>query len=117
MDNSTIKDSLSNTTDEQAVAAFIDSLIEEKGLGKLNDEEKAQLRATLDESLTDTINQALLYALPDDKFQELEALADRDDVTTEQVTELIANSGIEVEKVVKEAMEDFRRIFLEKKEA
>ena len=119
MDNQTIKDSLSNISDDQAVAAFIEELIEDKGLGGIDEEKKAELRATLDESLTDTINQALLYALPDEKFNELEELANSDDVTSEQVTELIANSGIDVKAVASEAMADFRRAFLEggKKEA
>lgn len=115
MDNNTISSSLNNVSDKEAISRFADSLIEEKGLSGLGDDEKATLKASIEEKVVDTINQSLIYALPDDKFEELEKLAEREDVTAEQVSELIANSGVDTQAVVTEAMDNFRQIFLSKK--
>ena len=115
MNNNTISTSLSDISDKEAVSRFADSLIEEKGLSGLGDNEKAELKSSIEDKIVDTINQSLIYALPDDKFEELEKLADRDDITAEQVSELIANSGVDTQAVVTEAMDNFRQIFLNKK--
>ncbi len=115
MENNTISSSLSDVSDKEVISQFADSLIEDKGLGELGDAEKAELKALIEEKVIDTINQSLIYALPDDKFEELEKLADKEDVTAEQVSELIANSGVDTQAVVTEAMDNFRQIFLNNK--
>ena len=114
MDNQTISSGLTNLSDNETISRFADSLIQDKGLGGLEETKKAELKSAIIERLTDTINQALIYALPDDKFEELEKLADSEGTKVEQVAELIANSGIDTQAIVTETMDKFRRIFLDK---
>ena len=113
MDNQTTGSSLTGLSDEQAISRFADSLIDAKGLGGLDDERKAKIKAEIEEKTVDTINQAIIYALPEDKFEELEALSDRENVTAAEVSELIKNSGVDVQKIVTKTMEKIQKSFLD----
>ena len=62
-------------TIEQLMDAFLNRLIAEKGL---DPHTEVDLRASLREELNERIDLAMLAALPDDKLDELERLAEQD---------------------------------------
>ena len=108
--NTTIPASLS---DEEALSRYIDQIIEENGLDKLGDEEKAKLREKIEEKLIRAVNLRLVYALPKEKFDELEQLVEQDSYDIEKISELVSNSGVDTEAIIKQALIDFRKTIAE----
>ena len=115
MVESAFREKFSALTNEEVISEFAKNLLAEKGLKTVNDDIKKDILILIEEKLTDTINEALIYALPDEKIVELEKLADRDDVTARWVTDLIMNSGIDVNGIIMQTMSEFRESFLKNK--
>jgi len=93
---------------------FVEEILEAKKLpGVIDDEVRQQLHADLKNNLLDQINKALINALPEEKIDELNALLDDDLVTEEKVQKLIAQSGIDVQRITTQTMILFRSLYLE----
>ncbi len=112
MDNQTTNQGLPNVAGEEAIAKFAGNLIEEKGLTNLSSEQKATLQHAIEEKLVELVNQAIIYAMPEDKFEELEKMVDRDDANEEEIVNLITNSGVDLQKIATEVMTEFRQAYL-----
>lgn len=118
MDTKPISNAPTDVSDDEAISRFADQLIEEKGLGGLGEAEKTKLREELADKLIERVNKALIFALPDDKFHELqEALRGRDAAedaeTMDEISKIVASANLDMQKIVTETAEEFRRAFLE----
>ena len=115
MDNQTTNQGLPNIAGGEVVAQFAKSLIEEKGLTNLAPEQQARLQRMIEEKTIELVNQAIIYALPDDRFDELEKMMDQPDVEDSKIIELIEGSGLDLSKIATEVMNEFRQAYLNSK--
>lgn len=118
MDTTTIS-GVPTMSDEEALSRFANELIEAKGLGGLVEAEKAELAQEIEEKFIDRVYKAVIFALPRDKFEELQSvLAEAEDdeaVANEamaQIDAIVESAGIDMQKIVTETAADFRRVFL-----
>lgn len=90
----------------------VEGLIAEKGLDKLSDEKHRKLHDILAGQLMSQINTAILYSLPDDKFDEIEKMADGEEIDPDKLQEVVASADIEYSGLVEKVIEKFREAFL-----
>ena len=92
---------------------FIDDMLASKSWNTTIDEDaKKQLAEDLKNRLLDQIDQAVISALPEDRIDGLNELLDKE-VQDEEVSEYIANSGVDVQRVTTQAMLRFRELNLD----
>ena len=100
------EDILSDLTQEEIVAIYVEKMIADKGV-----EPTDELRAELREKLNDEITKAMVLSMPDylvSKLnEEMENGAD-----DEAVEKLIDESGIDVETITEQTMNKFREDYL-----
>ena len=100
-------------TTAEVVDKVVDDLIAEKGLDKIQDGQKQELRRMLSEQLVQRINLAVLKELPDDKFEEFEKASKKKDVDFEELQDIVAGAGLDTEKIVEEVIQNFRTVVLD----
>ncbi|MBQ6355286.1 hypothetical protein IJJ18_02620 [Candidatus Saccharibacteria bacterium] len=100
-------------TTAEVVDKVVDDLIAEKGLDKIQDGQKQELRRMLSEQLVKRINLAVLKELPDDKFEEFEKASKKKDVDFEELQDIVAGAGLDTEKIVEEVIQNFRKVVLD----
>lgn len=100
-------------TTAEVVEKVVDELIAEKGLDKIQDEQKAELKKTLSEQLIKRINLAILRDLPDDKFEEFDRISKKKGVDYEELQDIVADSNLDTDKIIKEEVEGFRKMVLD----
>ena len=98
-------DILSELTQDQLTAVYIEQMILEKG-----DEPNDALRGVLYEKLNDKINRELVNAIPNEFNERLEQALDGGN--DEEVEKIIEESGIDVETITENAMTAFRDKYL-----
>ena len=103
---------LQNLSNEEIIEVFIEGLIIDKGLENLSEEEKDDIRDELNEKLTDFLTQALVNALPEDKVNELDNMIDNGAAGPENVKRLLDDAGVDSGKVVVDALQKFRELYL-----
>ena len=103
---------LQNMSNEEIIEVFIEGLIIDKGLEDLSEEEKDDVRDELNEKLTDFLTQALVNALPEDKVDELDDMIDAGAAEPENVRKLLDDAGVDSGKVVVDALQKFRELYL-----
>lgn len=91
---------------------FINEILDEKQLLGVTPEVRVQLVSDLKERMLDQINRALITALPDDKMTEFNTILDDETVSDEAVTQFIATSGVDVQKVTIQTMLRFSELYL-----
>ena len=96
-------------TTAEVVDKVVDDLIAEKGLDKIQDDQKAELKKMLSEQLVKRINLAILQELPDDKFEEFEKASKKKDVDYEDLQDIVANANLDAGKIVEEVIQNFRK--------
>ena len=94
------------------VEQFIDQIINEKGYTSLDEDVRAQLKADLTQRLLDQIDTAAIYALPEEKAVELSQKLDDPNFGDEQVTEFMAQSGVDLQDVALKTMLQFRALYI-----
>jgi hypothetical protein len=92
---------------------FIGDILEAKQYIDLDQEVRDQLASDLKQSLLQEIDKALINALPDDKLDEFNKLLDQSDMTAEQLQAFIAQSGVDVQKIIVRTMVAFRTLYLQ----
>lgn len=100
-------------TTAEVVDKVVDDLIAEKGLDKIQDDQKAELKTMLSEQLIKRINLAMLQKLPDDKFEEFEKASKKKDVDFEELQDIVAGAGLDAEKITEEVVENFKKVVLD----
>lgn len=96
----------------QSIDDFIESILKEKGITNLEPEVKTELKKDMSERLMDQINKAAIMQLNEEKTAELNKLIDDPNFTTEQMTEFMQNSGVNLTQVTLETMLKFRGLYL-----
>ena len=66
----------------------------------------------MNEKLTDFLTQALVNALPEDKVNELDNMIDEGAAEPENVRRLLDDAGVDSGKVVVDALQKFRELYL-----
>lgn len=96
--------------------AFIHTMLAEKQLpGVEEDQElKAQIESDLKKDLLQSIDRALIGALPDDKLTEFNALLDDPNLTPDVAQNFIKNSGIDIQGITVRTMVAFRALYLQR---
>lgn len=92
---------------------FVADILEAKQLSGVNDEVRTQLLSDLKKELTDQINLALIEALPEDKIDGLNSMLDDPNVSDEEITKYIVESGVDVQRVTAQTMLQFRGLYLQ----
>ena len=103
---------LQDMSNEEIIEVFIEGLIIDKGLENLDEEEKDDIRDELNEKLTDFLTQALVNALPEDRVNELDNMIDDGAAGPENVRRLLDDAGVDSGKVVVDALQKFRELYL-----
>lgn len=100
------EDFLNDLTQEEIIAIYVEKMIADKGV-----EPTDELRAELRTKLSDEITKQMVLAMPDylvSKLnEEMEKGADED-----AINKLIDESGIDVETITEQTMNDFRDNYL-----
>ena len=96
----------------QNIDNFIEGLLKEKGITDIDPDTKEDLVKEMKEQLMEQIDKAVVYKRSDEKATELASLMDDPGFTREQLTEFIANSGVNVDEVANEMMSKFRNFYL-----
>lgn len=94
-----------------ALDAYIAEMLQEKGLAQGNEQQRAELASLMRDQLDDLIDRTIIDALPEEKYPELEALLDRD-AADEEIERFFDNAGVDFEKAVQVALEQYRANFL-----
>lgn len=98
-------------TSEKVLSAFVNKMIEDKGLSDMDRREKLMLRAQLQSELNTQIEKAMLRALSDDELMNLSDLMNGNP-TARQVEAVFENSDADYEAAAAQAMKAFRAGFL-----
>lgn len=96
--------------DSPAATQFIDKLIEQKGLQKLDEEVRVQLRNDLLQRLEDNFNRKLLEALGPDQLGRFESLVDTKQF--DKLQSFLYNEHINVQGIMAKVMVDFQAMYL-----
>ncbi len=94
------------------IDGFVDKLIDEKKLPGLDDETRIQIAADLKELLMANINKALIYAVPEDKTEELYALLDETPIDQEKIQQYIEQQ-VDAKQIMTEELLRFRDLYLD----
>lgn len=103
---------MDNLSNDEAMNAFVNELIDEKKLEGLTPEVREGIAADLKERILDQIQRSIIAALPEDKFTELESAVDGDSLTEEQMSKIIEESNLNMDEIVGGTLAKFREIYL-----
>ncbi|MBR0403272.1 hypothetical protein IJI55_01855 [Candidatus Saccharibacteria bacterium] len=104
---------LEKLSDDQLLDLYCEQMMIDKGLDNLEGDTRKQVRDELKERLNFEINRSILAALPEEKFNEIDAVTTENDVDMDVVERVIKESGIDVDKITEETMKKFRELYLE----
>lgn len=93
-----------NLTGDELVELYVTQLLKDKGVEDKDGKEAAELKA----ELMNKINEAILNALPDEKFDELKATMDNGG----DLDAVIDGAGIDTAEIAQKAMQEFRAKYL-----
>lgn len=91
---------------------YISNIIDAKQLPGITPQAKVDLIAEMKDQLLDLIDRALIEALPEDKVEELTALAANEGTTDQALQGFIAQSGVDVEEVTATTLARFKDLYL-----
>jgi|GEM_PF-801359 len=108
---------LDQLSEEEMLELFVIGLMNDKGMDTLDEPVQKEIAQDLKEQAIYRINQAIIAALPDDKFNELNKKLDEGAINDEVMNKIVTESGIDVTKIVEETLLDFRKVYLGEDEA
>lgn len=91
---------------------FVNSLIEDKKLTGLTEEDRKLVAAEIKDLISEEINRALLMELSNEKLEELDQRMDQGPISEEEMQEFLLNSGVDVAKVTTKTLMNFRAFYL-----
>lgn len=98
------EDDLKNLTGDELVELYVEQLLKDKGVEDADGSSRAELKT----ELTGRINEAILDALPDEKFEELKNAFDQDG----DLDAVIDSAGIDTAEIATGVMKKFRAEYL-----
>ena len=102
-----------NLTDDEAINLFVEGLMEEKGIELGDEPYKSDIFVDLKNRLLVEIDRSLISALPDEKLDMFNAKVEKgEQIDPKEMATAIADSKIDVEKVVAITMARFRDLYL-----
>ena len=96
----------------QSIDEFIESILNDKGITDVEPDVRNELKAEMQQRLTDQINKAAIMQLSEEKAAELAEKVNDPNFTDEQMTEFMQNSGINLAEVALDTMLKFRSFYL-----
>ena len=100
----------------QKVDEFMEKLLEEKGVITPSPEIRAEVIADMRKKLVAEVNRAAILSLSEEKAAELTKLINQPDFSDQKMTDFMQNSGVDLEKIVKDTCSKFRDFYLGKEE-
>ncbi len=97
-------DDLKNLTGDELVELYVEQLLKDKGVEDNDGAKRDELKT----ELTGRINEAILEALPDDKFEELKAAFEQDG----DLDAIIDGAEIDTAEIATGVMKEFRAEYL-----
>ena len=91
---------------------FLETLLQEKGMGDLMPEIKQQVMDELRGELNKQISRAAMMQLNEEKLNELDKLSKNPDFKREKLIEFVQNNGVNMEAVTQDVMAKFRDFYL-----
>ncbi len=98
--------------DDASLNNFIMDLINEKNLPGLTDERKAEIANEMQDLLIEQINRAIVDVLPDEVLDKLNERMGQPDFDEAEMQKIVADSGIDVEKITADTLVRFRAFYL-----
>ena len=95
------------TSQKEALAKFVDQMIDEKRVPKTD-----RLRAELEERLSDAVMTEILMNLPDYLLDKINAAYDENRASEELIAEIVREAGIDTTQIARKAMLNFCEEFL-----
>lgn len=92
--------------------AFVDKLIEEKGLSSMADDVLTQMKADLLSRVEDRVNAEMLEALPSEKVEAFEELLNQESSTGDDVSSYLKENIPQFDEVLANALMGFRHTYL-----
>ena len=96
---------------DKNIETFLNQLIDEKGYADLDTEIRQEMINNLAEQLYNQIDAAVARALPEEKALELSKRLENSEMSDEELTKFVTDSGVDYEKIVLETMLEFRILF------
>lgn len=90
----------------------VDNLIIEKGLEKLDVNKRMAVHDALAEQLTGRMNEAIIYRLPDESFEEAKRYMEGGNVDVDKLRRIVEGAGLDIDKIIAGVIERFRKDFL-----
>lgn len=114
MDNNQIsEEELNNMSEDQLLDLFVDQMLRDKGLADNPDTETyREMHEDLKQKLIFEVNRAVLASMPDDKFDELNARMENEELDSDTILQAVKDAGVDIDQVTETAMKDFREVFL-----
>ncbi|MCL2095186.1 hypothetical protein FWH13_03650 [Candidatus Saccharibacteria bacterium] len=100
-------------SEEQSITALADKLLTARGLTELGHEQYQEFREDLVERIRVAIDKAMLDALPEEKLNEVERLADDPEVDPALIWAIVLNAGLDRDAIVQHVLTQFDRIYME----
>ncbi|HUD07057.1 MAG TPA: DUF5663 domain-containing protein [Candidatus Saccharimonadales bacterium] len=94
------------------VNQFIEQLLKDKGLPKLDEEVHKQLVSDLSARLIDFINRKLIEVMPEQDINSFIELLDEDPISAEKIERFIDEKVPNKQRVTTDAMVEFRSLYL-----
>ena len=94
--------------DRETLGKFVDELIKNKALPVSTAEELSAKREELIKSLDEKIGLAVLNSLTEEQGEEFDRLLDQDDGSAEPYQEFFQRAGLNIEKIITDAVKDFQ---------
>jgi hypothetical protein len=98
---------------DEALDKFIAELLVDKDLSGIDDEARSYLAEELKDRLNDQINRALINELSEEKLDEFNKLLDDGEMSEDRVQQFMANSGVDLNRVVARTALTFRELYLQ----
>ena len=98
--------------DRETLGQLVDDLMKKGPLSASNAEELNTLREKTMEDLDNKINMAIFESLPTEKLLELEHLMDDINTPPEVFQKFFQESGINLQKIIKDTFDNFTKEFL-----
>ncbi|MEK7529675.1 MAG: DUF5663 domain-containing protein [Patescibacteria group bacterium] len=96
----------------QTLDAFVDKLIDEKGLSSMADDVLVQMKADLLSRVEDRVNAEMLEALPSDRAEAFEVVLNEESSSSDDVAAFLKGNVSNFDEVLANALMGFRHTYL-----
>lgn len=96
----------------QTLEAFVDKLVDEKGLSSMADDVLVQMKSDLLSRVEDRVNAEMIEALPSDRAEAFEMLLNADASSGDDVAKFLKENVSNFDEVLANALMGFRHTYL-----